>query len=72
MEKIRVESISTEEVEHGVAELWVEDSMLAYTIYGDDGGLVLRFEPSRDGGPIVVGVPELIAALAEVDRLLAG
>jgi len=70
MEKIRVESVSAEEASYGVAELWCEDAMVAYTVY-DDGDLVLRIQPRRDGGQVVLGVRELTVALAEVDRLLA-
>jgi hypothetical protein len=70
MDRIKVESLSAEEASYGVAELWTEHAMIAYTLY-EDGDLVLRIEPNRDGGPVVIGVPELTAALAEVDRLLA-
>ena len=70
MHEIRVESVSLEEAEHGVTELWVDGVLLAYTIY-DDGDLMLRIEPSRDGGPVAIGVRSLANALAEVDRLLA-
>lgn len=31
---------------------------------------MLRIEPNRDGGPVVVGVRSLTDALAEVDRVL--
>jgi hypothetical protein len=70
MDRIKVESLSAEEASYGVAELWTKDAMIAYTLY-EDGDLVLRIEPNRDGGQVVIGVPELTAALAEVDRLLA-
>lgn len=70
MDRIKVESLSAEEASYGVAELWADHTMIAYTLY-EDGDLVLRIEPNRDGGPVVIGVPELTAALAEVDRLLA-
>jgi hypothetical protein len=69
MHEIKVESLSLEEAEHGVTELWVDGVLLAYTIY-DDGDLMLRIEPSRDGGPVVIGVRSLADALAEVDRVL--
>ncbi len=70
MHTIRVESLSPEEADHGVTELWADGVLIAYTIY-DDGDLMLRIEPSHDGGPVVVGVRGLADALAEVDRLLA-
>ena len=31
---------------------------------------MLRIQPRRDGGPVVVGARSLAAALAEVDQLL--
>lgn len=71
MQEIRVESISPEEAEHGVVELWAEGVQVGYTVYDDSGELTLRIGPSRDGGPVVIGVRALTDALAEVDRLLA-
>lgn len=70
MHTIRVESLSPEEADHGVTELWADGVLIAYTIY-DDGDLMLRIEPRHDGSPVVVGVRGLADALAEVDRLLA-
>jgi hypothetical protein len=70
MPAIRVESVSAEEASYGVAELWMGDVPIAFTVY-EDSELTLRIGPSRDGGPVVVGVKELTTALAEVDRLLA-
>jgi hypothetical protein len=67
---IRVESVSAEEASYGVAELWAEDALLGYTLY-EDGDLMLRIEPRKDGGPVVIGVEKLAAALGEVDRVLA-
>ena len=63
-------TISAEEVEHGVAELWAGGQQIAYTVF-DDGELTLRFEPRHDGSPVVVGVRSLTDALAEVERVLA-
>jgi hypothetical protein len=71
MHKIEVESVSPEEASYGVAELWVDGVLIAYTIY-DDGDLMLRIEPNRDGGPVAIGVRSLTNALAEVDQVLAG
>jgi hypothetical protein len=70
MKRIRVESLSAEEASFGVAELWAEDAQIAYTIY-EDGDLMLRIDPPRDGRPLVVGLRELSVALAEVGRVLA-
>ncbi|HVY96872.1 MAG TPA: hypothetical protein VHA54_07925 [Solirubrobacterales bacterium] len=70
MNEIKVESVSPEEADHGVTELWADGSLIAYTIY-DKGDLQLRIEPRRDGRPVVLGVRSLSAALAEVDRILA-
>lgn len=70
MHAIRVESVSAEEVDHGVTELWAEGALFAYTIY-DEGSLMLRIEPSRDGGPVQVDVRRLSDALAEVERVLS-
>jgi hypothetical protein len=67
--EIKVESLSAEEADHGVAELWADGVLIAYTLY-DDGDLTLRIEPSRDGGPVVIGVQGLTDALAEVNRVL--
>jgi hypothetical protein len=67
--EIKVISISAEEAEHGVAELWAGGQQIAYTLL-DDGELKLRFVPHHDGSPVVVGVRSLTEALAEVDRLL--
>ncbi len=70
MSEIKVISISAEEAEHGVAELWADGQQIAYTVL-DDGEVKLRFVPHHDGTPVVVGLRSLADALAEVDRLLA-
>jgi hypothetical protein len=70
MHEIKVMTISAEEAEHGVAELWAGGQQIAYTFL-DDGELKLRFEPRHDGTPVVVGLRSLTDALAEVQRLLA-
>ena len=67
MHEIKVVTISAEEAEHGVAELWAGGQQIAYTVL-DDGELKLRFVPRRDGTPVVVGVRSLTEALAEVQR----
>jgi hypothetical protein len=70
MHEIRVESVSAEEASYGVVELWAGDVQIGYTLY-EDGDLMLRIEPSRDGRPLAIGVRSLTTALAEVDRVLA-
>ncbi len=70
MHEIKVITISAEEAEHGVAELWAGGEQIAYTLF-EDGELTLRFEPRHDGRPVVVGIHGLKEALVEVDRLLA-
>jgi hypothetical protein len=68
--EIKVITISAEEAEHGVAELWAGGQQIAYTVL-DDGELKLRFMPRHDGTPVVVGMHSLKEALAEVERTLA-
>lgn len=70
MHEIKVSMVSPEEASEGVAELWAEGRLIAYT-HLDDGDLMLRIEPRHDGAPVVLGVRGLTEALAEVDRLLA-
>jgi hypothetical protein len=67
--EIKVITISAEEAEHGVAELWAGGEQIAYTLF-EDGELMLRFEPRHDGTPVVIGMRHLTDALAEVDRRL--
>jgi hypothetical protein len=70
MHEIHVTTVSPEEASFGVAELWSGGQMIAYTLL-DDGDLMLRIEPPRDGGPVMLGVHGLTDALAEANRLLA-
>jgi hypothetical protein len=70
MHEIKVITISAEEAEHGVVELWAGGQQIAYTVF-DDGELKLRFEARHDGTPVVVGLRSLTDALAEVERVLA-
>ncbi len=70
MHEIKVASLSPEEASFGVTELRLNDALLAYTRY-EDGDLMLRIEPSRDGGPVAIGFRGLTEALAEIDRILA-
>ena len=70
MHEIRVSAVSPEEASEGIAELWAGGELIAYT-HLEDGDLMLRIEPRRDGAPVVVGVHGLTAALAEANRLLA-
>ena len=70
MHEIRVSSLSPEEASYGVAELWAGSEQIGYTVF-EDGDLMLRIHPRRDGAPVEVGVHGLVAALAEATDLLA-
>jgi hypothetical protein len=70
MHEIQVSTVSAEEAEHGVAELWAGGELIAYTLF-EDGDLMLRINPRRDGTAVVVGAHSLAIALAEADRLIA-
>jgi hypothetical protein len=69
--EIKVISVSAEEVEHGVAELWADGEQIAWTHY-EEGDLVLRIEPRKDGAPHELDARSFAKALTEADRLLAG
>jgi hypothetical protein len=69
MHEVEVVTISEEEAEHGVAELWAGGQQIAYTVL-DDGELKLRF-PGQDGRPMMVGLRNLMDALAQIERTLA-
>jgi hypothetical protein len=69
MHEVKVVTTSTEEAEHGVAELWAGGQQIAYTVL-DDGELKLRF-PGQDGTPMMVSLRSLTDALAEVERTIA-
>lgn len=72
MSEIEVLTVSPEEAFDGVAELWRDGEQIAYTHYDfDDGDLMLRIGPRRDGAPLVVEVRSLTRALAEANRVLA-
>lgn len=70
MQKIDVITISTEEIEHGVVELWTGGRQVAFTFL-DEGELKLWLRPLQDGGPFVVGLKDLTDALSEVHHSLA-
>jgi hypothetical protein len=70
MHEIHVSVVSPEEAADGTAEFWAGGRMIGFTPL-QDGDLVLRLDPPRDGSAVVVGVASLAAALAEPDRLLA-
>ena len=70
MHDIQVIVTSTEEAFDGTAELWYRGQLIAFTHY-EDGDLMLRFEPRRDGAAVVVGAHAIAAAIAEVNRRLA-
>jgi hypothetical protein len=70
MHEIHVTVVSAEEAEYGTAELWSGGRMIGFTRL-DDGDLMLRLEPGRDGNPVEVGAHSLADAIAEANRLLA-
>ncbi len=70
MHEIKVITISAEEAEHGVAELWAGGEQIAYTFL-DDGELKLRFPPRHDGSAVTVGLRSLTEAIAELGRVIA-
>ncbi len=71
MHEIKVMSISTEEAEHGVAELWADGQQIAYTVY-EDGELKMRFEPRHDGTPVAISVRSSRTPLPRSSVVLAG
>jgi hypothetical protein len=70
MRSIQVTVASTEAAFDGTAELWFGGEQVAFTRY-EDGDLMLRIEPRRDGAAVVVGAHAMTTALAEVRRRLA-
>jgi hypothetical protein len=70
MHEIHVTVVSAEEAAYGTAELWAGGHMIGFTRL-EDGDLMLRIEPSRDGDAVVLGAHSLAGAIAEADRLLS-
>ena len=70
MHEIHVTVVSAEEAAYGTAELWAGGRMIGFTRL-EDGDLMLRIEPSRDGDAVVLGAHSLAGAIAEADRLLS-
>jgi hypothetical protein len=70
MHEIHVTVVSAEEAAYGTAELWAGGRMIGFTCL-EDGDLMLRIEPSRDGDAVVLGAHSLAGAIAEADRLLS-
>jgi hypothetical protein len=68
--EIQVMVVSPGEAEYGTAEFWSGGRLIGFT-HLDDGDLMLRIEPGRDGDPVVVGAHSLANAIAEADRLLS-
>ncbi|HTY97037.1 MAG TPA: hypothetical protein VMB91_08365 [Solirubrobacteraceae bacterium] len=67
--EITVRVVSPEEADHGVAEFRLGDEPFGFTRL-EDGELVLRIEPRRDGGPVLVNAYSLADALAQAKGLL--
>jgi hypothetical protein len=70
MHEIHVSVVSTQDAFDGTAELWSGGELIAFTHY-EDGDLMLRIEPRRDGAAVVVGAYAMARALAEANRRLA-
>jgi hypothetical protein len=68
--EIEVISVSSEEAEHGVAELWANGEQIAWT-HLEEGVLVLRIEPRADGSAHEFDARSLSKALTEAERLIA-
>lgn len=69
MHEISVNIVSPEAADHGVAELWAAGELIGFTIL-EDSDLMLRIEPRRDRGPVVVGARSLAQALDRAEYLL--
>jgi hypothetical protein len=69
MHEIRVSIVSPEAAESGVAELWVADRLIGYTII-EDTDWMLRIEPRHDRTPVIVGAHSLAQAISRAGRLL--
>jgi len=69
MHEIPVSVVSAEEAAHGVAEFWAGSELICLTRL-EDGDLMLRIEPRRDGAAVVVGAHSLHVALERAKQLL--
>jgi hypothetical protein len=67
--ELQVSVVSPEEAEAGVAEFWAGGELFGFTRL-EDGELVLRIEPRRDGAAVVVNAHSLATALAQAKSLL--
>ena len=70
MHEINVTVVSPEEATYGTAEFWSGGRLIGFTRF-EDGDLMLRMEPGRDGAAVAVGAHDLVGAIAEANRLLA-
>jgi hypothetical protein len=69
MHEIRVSIMSPEAADHGVAELWAAGELIGHTIL-HDSDLMVRIEPRRDRGAVLIGAHSLAQALSQAERLL--
>jgi hypothetical protein len=67
--ELDVSVVSPEEAEYGAVEFWAGDRLFGFTRL-EDGELVLRIAPLRDGGDVVVSAHSLAEALARAKQLL--
>lgn len=68
--EITVRVVSPEEADDGVAEFWLGDAMMGFTVL-EDGELLLRIDPREDGNPVLVNAKSLADALARAKTLLS-
>ena len=67
--EITVRVVSPGEADYGVAEFWIGDELFGFTRL-QDGELVLRIQPRKDGAEVVVNAHSLSDALAQAKALL--
>jgi hypothetical protein len=67
---IEVRVISSEEADDGIAQFWIGEDLFGTTRL-EDGQLILRIEPAKDGAEVVVNAHSLADALAQAKTILA-
>jgi hypothetical protein len=68
MHEIHVTVVSAEEASYGTAEFWSGGRMIGFTRL-EDGDLMLRIEPQRDGAAVEVAAHSLAHAIADAATL---
>jgi hypothetical protein len=68
--EITVRVVSPEEAaDYGVAEFWLGDELFGFTRL-EDGELLLRIQPRKDGAEVLVSAHSLADGLAQAKALL--